>query len=173
MNQFSLSKVEKLFNVSQHVLIHLCEKNVITPEIQQTEGRGKFRKFSANNVFEFGLALELRRYQIPLSLIKAILLVVSGALRKVRNSFPDVSIHALLQFTQSSLYLCEGSYVIFEFEGSHNLQKKILLAVELNKIITQKEEAVLQQLKELPDNFTSYLKVNLSKLAKLHEQAIQ
>jgi hypothetical protein len=60
----TLREVQLRLGVPQHVLIHLCEKEVIIPDFNDTSGRGSRREFSRRNVFEFGVALTLRGFEI-------------------------------------------------------------------------------------------------------------
>lgn len=69
----TLKQIQAKLSVRQHVLIHLCEKGVIEPDIQETEGRGLHRKFSSRNLFEFAVALAIRRYEIPVMTTAAII----------------------------------------------------------------------------------------------------
>ena len=63
----ALKEVQLRLAVPQHVLIHLCEKGVIEPDFAETSGRGKRREFSERNLFEFGVALALRRFELPVA----------------------------------------------------------------------------------------------------------
>src|SRR5258705_8134005 len=63
----TLKEVQLRLGVPQHVLIHLCEKGVIEPDFAETSGRGKRREFSRRNLFEFAVALALRKFELPVS----------------------------------------------------------------------------------------------------------
>lgn len=60
----ALKEVQLKLGVPQHVLIHLSEKGVIVPDFAETSGRGKRREFSDRNLFDFGVALALRGFEI-------------------------------------------------------------------------------------------------------------
>jgi hypothetical protein len=64
-------------------LIYLCEKGVVQPDLQDAEGRGSSRRFSARNLLEFGVALRLRELGIPASVIGAVLHVLRGFERAI------------------------------------------------------------------------------------------
>jgi hypothetical protein len=66
---FTLAEIEKRLKVEQHRLIHLCEKGVVVPDFEDAAGRGTMRRFSERNLFEFALALQLRRFSLPVAYI--------------------------------------------------------------------------------------------------------
>jgi DNA-binding transcriptional MerR regulator len=74
--EYTLSEIQKLLKTEQHRLIHLCEKGVITPDFEDSSGRGTMRRFSERNLFEFAVALELRRFYLPLTYISPIIKVL-------------------------------------------------------------------------------------------------
>ena len=84
-DQLTLGQIQKHLDVPQHILIHLCEKGVITPDFADTEGRGRARAFSKRNLLEFALALHIRKFQIPVMVTKAILSVLRKFEEKVEK----------------------------------------------------------------------------------------
>jgi DNA-binding transcriptional MerR regulator len=64
-------------------LIYLCEKGVVQPDLQDADGRGSSRRFSARNLLEFGVVLRLRELGIPASEIGAVLHVLRGFERAI------------------------------------------------------------------------------------------
>lgn len=76
--EWTLSEAARLLGEPQHRLIYLCEKGVVQPDLQDAEGRGSSRRFSARNLLEFGVALRLRELGIPASVIGAVLHVLRG-----------------------------------------------------------------------------------------------
>lgn len=74
--EFTLSEVQKLLKTEQHRLIHLCEKAVVTPDFEDSSGRGTVRRFSERNIFEFALALELRKFYLPVTYIASIIKIL-------------------------------------------------------------------------------------------------
>lgn len=72
-HRYALAEIEERLKVEQHRLIHLCEKQVITPDYEDAAGRGTMRRFSERNLFEFALALELRRFLLPVAYITPII----------------------------------------------------------------------------------------------------
>src|ERR1700722_19333350 len=73
---YTLQEIEKKLKVEQHKLIHLCEKGVIAPDFGDATGRGTMRRFSERNLFEFVVALELRRFSLPVAYIAPIIKVL-------------------------------------------------------------------------------------------------
>lgn len=74
--EWTLSESARMLGEPQHRLIYLCEKGVVQPDLQDAEGRGSSRRFSARNLLEFGVALRLRELGIPASVIGAVLHVL-------------------------------------------------------------------------------------------------
>jgi DNA-binding transcriptional MerR regulator len=81
--EWTLSEAARLLGEPQHRLIYLCEKGVVQPDLQDAEGRGSSRRFSARNLLEFGVALRLRELGIPASVIGAVLHVLRGFERAI------------------------------------------------------------------------------------------
>ncbi len=73
---FTITQAARALGVAQHKLIHLCEKKVVVPDIRDARGRGTSRQFSRRNLFDFAVALEMRRLEIPVSFVKAVLRVL-------------------------------------------------------------------------------------------------
>lgn len=70
--EWTLTEAARLLGEPQHKLIYLCEKGVVEPDVQDAEGRGSSRRFSARNLLEFAVALRLRALDLPASLIGAV-----------------------------------------------------------------------------------------------------
>ena len=165
MNQtYQLKEIQLLFNTDQHVLIHLCEKGVIIPEAEDVSGRGKIRKFSKANVFEFAVALELRKYQIPVVTTGAILRILNSFKKKLRKENNDFDFPDSLINTNLLLYFYEGELLVFK------VGKKIL-SFNIEKILGSENPQVrLEELKELPKESLSYFFIDLSKIAKKYKE---
>src|SRR6266852_7944039 len=73
---FTLTQAAKTLRVAQHKLIHLCEKKVVIPDVRDARGRGSSREFSKRNLFDFAVALEMRRLELPVSYVQAVLRVL-------------------------------------------------------------------------------------------------
>jgi len=73
---FTLTQAATALGVAQHKLIHLCEKKVVVPDVRDARGRGSSREFSERNLFDFALALEMRKLEVPVSFVRAVLRVL-------------------------------------------------------------------------------------------------
>ena len=86
--EWSLTEAARLLGEPQHRLIYMCEKDVIQADVQQAEGRGSSRRFSARNLLEFGVALRLRTLGIPVSVCGAVVFVLRGFERSMGRQMP-------------------------------------------------------------------------------------
>ena len=84
----TLKEVQLRLGVPQHVLIHLCEKGVIEPDFAETSGRGKRREFSERNVFEFAVALALRRLELPVATVALLVRILRSFVGSVGKAQP-------------------------------------------------------------------------------------
>ena len=162
INSFSLKEIQLRFGVPQHVLIHLCEKGVIHPDISDPQGRGKAREFSRRNVYEFAIALELRKYEMPLSRIGAILKVLEAFEKAAQKSASDFELPTSLKGKAPALifYLFDGELAVF------SLGKNALISFRLSKLLDGDVKRVqIENLKTLPTEYASYLKLDLQSLA--------
>jgi len=76
MGSISITQAARALGVAPHRLIHLCERKVVTPEVRDARGRGTSRQFSRRNLFELAVALEMRRLELPVSFVRAVLRVL-------------------------------------------------------------------------------------------------
>lgn len=168
--EFTLSQIQEKLDVPQHVLIHLCEKNVIRPDFAQTEGRGKWRKFSKRNLFEFAVALVLRKYEIPVSIVGAVINVLQAYESATKRKIPEFSIPDYFGRSKIRvlLFLCDGETLIFEIHGGVGSTKKkpFLIGFNVKPVIANsRHKPDIQHFNELP-KCESFLNVNLSEIAK-------
>ncbi len=87
--EWTLTEAARLLGEPQHRLIYLCEKGVVEPDLQDAEGRGSSRRFSARNLLEFAVALRLRDLEIAASFVGAVIHVLRAFERSVRKRLPD------------------------------------------------------------------------------------
>ena len=73
---WSLTRAARALDQPQHRLIYLCDQGVVRPDVEDARGRGSSRLFSARNLLEFAVALELRALQIPASTLVAVVHVL-------------------------------------------------------------------------------------------------
>jgi hypothetical protein len=86
---WTLTQAARLLGEPQHRLIYLCEKGVVVPDIQDAEGRGSSRRFSARNLLEFAIALRLRELEIGVALVGAVVHVLRAFERRVGKELRD------------------------------------------------------------------------------------
>lgn len=99
-----------------HKLIHLCEKRVVVPEVRDARGRGSSREFSKRNLFEFAVALEMRKLELPVSYIKAVLRVLRGFEGEAKTMLGDFALPdglVVLGAPHLSLIILDGDRLYF------------------------------------------------------------
>jgi DNA-binding transcriptional MerR regulator len=89
---FTLAEIARRLDVPQHRLIHLCEKQVVVPDVQNAGGRGSSRIFSARNFLELAVALRLRDMMLPVSAAGAIVHVMRAMEGRLREELPGFSL---------------------------------------------------------------------------------
>jgi DNA-binding transcriptional MerR regulator len=89
---FTLAEIAGRLDVPQHRLIHLCEKHVVVPDVQDAGGRGSSRIFSARNFLELAVALRLRDMLLPVSAAGAIVQVTRAIEDRLRDELPGFSL---------------------------------------------------------------------------------
>ncbi len=89
---FTLAEIARRLDVPQHRLIHLCEKHVVVPDVQDAGGRGSSRIFSVRNFLELAAALRLRDMMLPLSAAGAIVHAMRAMEDRLRDELPDFSL---------------------------------------------------------------------------------
>ncbi len=122
---FTVTQATKLLRVPQHRLIHLCEEEVIVPELGDTRGRGSSRRFSERNLYEFAIALEMRRLEIPVSFVRAVLHVLRTFEAEVRRTTRDFALPQSIRpvgAPQLSLFIIDGERLYFALRGPKSAQ---------------------------------------------------
>lgn len=164
----TLKEVQLRLGVPQHVLIHLCEKGVIDPDFADTSGRGKRREFSRRNLFEFGVALALRRFELPVAttaFLVRLLRSFATATSRLLDGFalPD----ALLtrDAIDLRLHFFDGVFLVFDARNGP-LRKPLLLGakVELERGLAARPR--VERLDALPADFDAHLEVDVSRIAR-------
>ena len=155
----SLKEIQAHLNVPQHVLIHLCERDVIKPDVLDGHGRGKFRLFSRKNLFEFVVALELRRYGLSIELVEVIVALLGAFESSVKAqrkefSLPDSLTKEKVPF---ALYLFDGQHLVFSIGAKSYLSVPNLFKAKGRRI---------ERLDALPVNCKSFLHLDLVAVAE-------
>lgn len=154
----SLKEIQAHLNVPQHVLIHLCERNVIKPDVLDGHGRGKFRLFSRKNLFEFAVALELRRYGLAIQLVEVVVALLGAFEASVKTQHKEFSLPDSLTMEKVpfALYLFDGHHLVFSIGTKSYLSVPDILRTKGRRI---------ERLNALPANRKSFLHLDLVALA--------
>jgi len=142
MNQdvWTLSQVSRILNVAQHRLIYLCEKEVIVPDFGSGKGRGTSRGFSAGNILEFAVALELRRFMIPIGPIRPIIYVLRAFGKILEQQVPDFSMVSSFRRKQSPdlrIIISDGERLFFLL-GHATKETKLFGGIDFKKLLTKR-----------------------------------
>src|SRR5438876_1109231 len=116
MERVTLTQAARALGVPQHRLIHLCEKHVVVPDLDEARGRGSSRGFSRRNLFEFAVALELRRLELPVGMVRAVLVVLRSFERAAQKMLPRFVLPDSLVRSESpevSILIIDGSQLYF------------------------------------------------------------
>lgn len=116
MAAFTLTQAAQILKVPQHKLIHLCEKKVVVPDVQDARGRGSSRQFSRRNLFDLAVALEMRRLELPVSFVQAVLRVLRAFETEVRSLQADFVLPDSLLAAQAprlTLLILDGERLYF------------------------------------------------------------
>jgi DNA-binding transcriptional MerR regulator len=116
MDSWTLTEAAKVLGVSQHTLIHLCEKRVVVPDVRDARGRGSSRAFSRRNMFDFAVALEMRGLELPVTYVRAVLRVLHAfetEAKKLRGGFSLPDSLLVPKAPQLSLVIVDGARVYF------------------------------------------------------------
>src|SRR5262245_42000686 len=89
---WTLSEASRVLGAPQHRLIHLCEKGVVRPAVQQARGRCSSRRFSRRNMLEFSVALKLRELMLPVSVAAAVVHVLGATEKAIARELPGFAL---------------------------------------------------------------------------------
>ncbi|HVW30432.1 MAG TPA: hypothetical protein VHC69_33980 [Polyangiaceae bacterium] len=158
----ALKEVQLRLGVPQHVLIHLCEKGVIEPDFAETSGRGKRREFSRRNVFEFAVALALRRLELPVATIALLVRVLRSFLRAVAKADPGFLIPESLvgDGAELSLRLYDAEQLVLVIRG-FAFGKPRLLSAKLSDAPPR-----VAKLESAPRPYQTCIEIDLSEIAR-------
>jgi hypothetical protein len=166
-DSITLKEVQARLGAPQHILIHLCEKGVIEPDFAETAGRGKRREFSRRNLFEFAVALALRRFELPVATAAFVVRLLRSFTRATAKIIPGFELPAALsqRGPELSLHLYDGNYLVFRV-GAGGQRKVLLLGVSTEEPSKGGVSPRLQKLDELPHEYDAQLEVNLNQIAR-------
>lgn len=163
----TLKEVQLRLGVPQHVLIHLCEKGVIEPDFAETSGRGKRREFSERNVFEFAVALALRRFELPVATTALVIRVLRSFMRAISKVVPKFeSPDALVRGDLAlALFFYDGDSLVLTARGGA-LRQPLVLRSKVPRVTSSDVPTVrVEKLSELPSAFEARLEIDLAAIA--------
>lgn len=135
---FTLPNLAERLGVAQHRLIHLCEKGVAAPDLQDASGRGSSRVFSSRNVLELAVALRLRDMMLPVSAVHAILQVLRAFEARLARELPGFSLPESLRDDGAPdlrIVLSDGRSIFFSL-GVAGAQAKLFGGISVEEAIT-------------------------------------
>jgi DNA-binding transcriptional MerR regulator len=139
---FTLSEIARRLDVPQHKLIHMCEKGVVVPEINDAAGRGSSRVFSADNVPELAVALRLRDMMIPVNVARAIVHVLRRFGRELETALDGSSVAESLRHPNSPelrVIISDGETIYFTL-GLRGRKPTLFGGIPLDQLISGSEE---------------------------------
>jgi len=142
--QFTLADVANRLGVAQHRLIHLCEKGVIAPEVEDAHGRGSSRVFSARNLLEFAIALRLRGAMLPVAAVGAVLHVLRAFEGSLQRELPGFSLPESVRENAAPdlrIIVSDGSIIYFLLGRAGN-EAKLFGGVPLDQITGDKPASI-------------------------------
>lgn len=123
MGAWSVTEAAKLLGVPQHRLIHLCEKKVVVPDVRDARGRGSSREFSKRNLFDFAVALEMRRLELPVSFVQAVLRVLRSFEAEAKAMLGEFTLPESLVTRgapQLTLIILDGERLYFRLDSQES-----------------------------------------------------
>ena len=164
----ALKEVQLRLGVPQHVLIHLCEKGVIEPEFAETSGRGKRREFSERNVFEFGVALALRRLEMPVATTALVIRVLGSFMLAVTKAAPGFELPGSLLDGKVALalYFYDGAALVLSARGGAFRRPLLLRGKVPERASTERPNVRVEKLGVLPEQFEARLEIDLTAIAR-------
>jgi hypothetical protein len=132
--RLTLTQAAKALRVPQHRLIHLCEKNVVVPDLGDARGRGSSRGFSLRNLFEFAIALELRRLDLPVNVVRGVLHAVRLFEEAMRRQIPGFTLPTSLVGARALAVVAliiDGTALYFSI-GDQSGRKRVVGGVTLS-----------------------------------------
>ena len=166
---FNLSDIQHKLGVEQHKLIHLCEKGVIVPDFEDSAGRGTMRRFSERNLFEFAVALELRRFFLPVGYVAPIIQVLRVFESYVAGELKVFSLPRSLQRKPQvglRLLIIEGDLLFFGLR--RHRESTFVGGISLAKLTKPKSGLFggIETVKDDPSaEASSFLALDLNKIA--------
>jgi len=164
----TLKEVQLRLGASQDVLIGLCESGVIVPDHADASVRGKRPEFSERNVFEFAVALALRRFELPVRMIGLLVRLLHMFGRNVGKAIPGFSIPGSLvdKNIELTLSLIDADILVLQASGG-GLRDPLFLSVQVGSALSGTIVVPrVVSLDAMPSNYEARLDVNVSEIAR-------
>jgi hypothetical protein len=163
----TLKEVQLRLGAPQHVLIHLCEKGVIEPDFAETSGRGKRREFSQLNLLEFGVALGLRRFELPVATTGLVVRLLRSFGRTLGKLVPGFALPGALVEGRVALELLlyDGDLLVLVSKGAA-FNRSLLLGARIGTALRGDQATPrVTRLDGLPERFDR-LQIDLCEIAR-------
>jgi len=163
----ALKEVQLRLGVAQHVLIHLCERGVIEPDFAETSGRGKHREFSRRNLFEFGVALAVRRLELPVATAAMLVRLLRTFTRAVAKAVPEFELPGALlaHGTELALHLYDGHRLILQAQGGP-VRRPLFVGASIDDASSPTTRPRIEKLDALPTQYEAQVEINLAQIAR-------
>lgn len=136
---YTLSEVAVRLDVAQHRLIHLCEKAVVAPDLQDASGRGSSRIFSSRNLLEFAVAIRLREMMLPVAVVRPIVHVLHAFDGRLKRELGGFSLPDGLRDKGAPdlrIILSDGRLIYFSL-GWSGRDKKLFGGIPLEQVTSE------------------------------------
>ena len=146
--EWTLTDAARLLGEPAHRLIYLCEKGVVQPEVQDAEGRGSSRRFSARNLLEFAVALRLRELGLPASVGAAVNYLLRAFERSVSKKMRDFRLPESLRLSKAPdlrVVMSDGGTFYFTLHSGGSVSK-VYGGVDLDQLSKGKRAAIERKL---------------------------
>jgi hypothetical protein len=138
--EWTLTEAARLLGEPQHRLIYLCEKGVVQPDIQDADGRGTSRRFSARNLLEFAVALKLRELEIGMPLVAAAIHVLRAFERGVTKQLRGFELPGSLRHPDAprlNLVIADGTRLYFTLAAS-GATPRVYGGISLQEMVSER-----------------------------------
>lgn len=149
---FTLTDIARRLNAKQHRLIHLCEREVVQPDLQDAAGRGTSRIFSPRNFLEFSLALRLRDMMLPVAGIRAIIYVLRAFETALQRELRGFSLPDSLRMRASPdfrIIVSDGDAIYFSLSQGGK-KTKLFGGVSLDRLVEDEAATVRGAARPVP-----------------------
>jgi hypothetical protein len=147
--EWTLTDAARLLREPAHRLIYLCEKGVVQPEVQDAEGRGSSRRFSARNLLEFAVALRFRELALPASVGAAIIYLLRAFERSLSRKTSGFRLPAALRSSKAPdlrVVMSDGGKLYFTLSSGGRSVPKVYGGIDLNQISKGRRAAIERKL---------------------------